>query len=116
MNKLEEFIYTGAPDFIIEILSEDSRFRDNVRKRAEYEQIGVKNYWIIDPLSNANSTFLRLDGKRFHEIKFERKRLEPTCLPGFFLLSECIWPKDNYPEFHTIFRALGLLDSWISKK
>jgi len=116
VGELQEFIYTGAPDFIIEILSEDSRFWDIVRKRAEYEQIKVEEYWIIDPLSYTNSLFLRLEGKKYQEIKFEKKRLEPACISGFFFLKEWIWPKNDYPEFHTVFRALGLLDSWLSKE
>jgi len=116
MGELHEFIYTGAPDFIIEILSEDSRLRDIVRKRAEYEQIRVNEYWIIDPLSYSNSLFLRLEDTKYQEIKFETKKLEPACISGFFFLKEWIWPKTDYPEFHTVFRALGLLDFWLSKE
>ena len=38
----------GVPDFIIEILSPFNRVMDIRRKKALYEQFGVKEYWIID--------------------------------------------------------------------
>ena len=39
----------GAPDFIIEILSESNRAHDLVRKYRKYKNAGVREYWIIDP-------------------------------------------------------------------
>ncbi|HHT9124643.1 MAG TPA: Uma2 family endonuclease [Candidatus Brocadiia bacterium] len=40
----------GAPDLIIEIISEGTRKTDKVIKRRLYEKFGVKEYWIIDPV------------------------------------------------------------------
>lgn len=39
----------GAPDLIVEILSESSRKRDEVTKRKLYEKFAVQEYWIVDP-------------------------------------------------------------------
>jgi len=39
---------TGAPDILIEVLSEDSRVQDEVTKRRLYERFGVTEYWIVD--------------------------------------------------------------------
>ena len=39
----------GAPDFIVEILSDSTRLRDERTKRTLYERFQVKEYWIVDP-------------------------------------------------------------------
>lgn len=39
----------GAPDLVIEILSEATRRTDEVIKRKLYERYSVKEYWIVDP-------------------------------------------------------------------
>jgi Uma2 family endonuclease len=38
----------GAPDFVVEVLSEGSVKKDFAIKRSIYEKAGVKEYWIID--------------------------------------------------------------------
>ena len=39
----------GAPEFVIEVLSESTRKKDMTLKLNKYEACGVKEYWIIDP-------------------------------------------------------------------
>ncbi len=39
----------GAPDLVIEILSEGSRNMDEVVKWTLYQRYGVAEYWIVDP-------------------------------------------------------------------
>jgi len=41
----------GAPDFVIEILSPSTEKRDIAEKKDIYEKYGVKEYWLVDPLS-----------------------------------------------------------------
>ena len=39
----------GAPDLVIEILSEATAKRDRTYKKALYARYGVKEYWLVDP-------------------------------------------------------------------
>ena len=40
----------GAPDLVVEILSPSTRRKDMVLKLYKYQNAGVREYWIIDPL------------------------------------------------------------------
>jgi Uma2 family endonuclease len=42
----------GAPDLVIEIMSEHSRRRDKLQKTKAYAKYGVPEYWIIDMSSS----------------------------------------------------------------
>ena len=54
----------GAPDLLVEILSEGNRRHDEVVKRKLYEAFGVKEYWVIDPVLETIKVF-RLENGRF---------------------------------------------------
>lgn len=51
-NKLNDKGCTGAPDWIIEIVSPGSRRMDYFTKLFKYRTAGVREYWIVDPIKN----------------------------------------------------------------
>lgn len=51
-DKLDEKGCKGAPDWIIEIVSPDSRRMDYFTKVFKYRTAGVREYWIVDPGKN----------------------------------------------------------------
>lgn len=42
----------GVPDLIVEIISPSNVFTDRNRKKKVYQQIGVREYWIVDPANH----------------------------------------------------------------
>ena len=48
-NKLTDKGCSGAPDWIIEIVSPSSRRMDYFTKLFKYRTAGVREYWIVDP-------------------------------------------------------------------
>jgi Uma2 family endonuclease len=48
-SKIDERGCSGAPDFIIEILSPSSTTRDKLLKFNLYLDAGVREYWVVDP-------------------------------------------------------------------
>lgn len=48
-DQLEEKGCLGAPDIVIEILSDGNNWRELTDKFRVYEEAGVKEYWIINP-------------------------------------------------------------------
>jgi Uma2 family endonuclease len=49
----------GAPDLVVEILSDSTRRADETVKRSLYESFGVREYWLIDPKRRTLQVFRR---------------------------------------------------------
>jgi Uma2 family endonuclease len=49
LNVIGEDNIQGAPDLVVEILSESSAYRDTIQKKMLYARFGVKEYWIVAP-------------------------------------------------------------------
>jgi Uma2 family endonuclease len=76
---------TGAPDLIVEILSDFSLELDQDLKLSLYERSGVQEYWIVDPVLETVKVY-RLNGgvyERVAELSAEAGDwLETPLLPG----------------------------------
>jgi Uma2 family endonuclease len=96
----------GPPDLIIEIVSPESQGRDYGIKLNEYEQAGVREYWIIDPLRD-DVLFYQLDDegvfRRF--APDEKGTYHSVILPGLKLEVALLW-RDPLPD---IFEAIALV-------
>ena len=75
----------GAPDIVIEIISETSRKTDEITKKKLYERHGVQEYWIVDPELELVKIYCLTDGRygRAEERAEERGETVTTVLlPG----------------------------------
>lgn len=64
-NKLTERGCTGAPDWIIEIISPGNSSHDYIRKLNLYADAGVREYWIVNPINRTVLVY------HLEESKFE---------------------------------------------
>jgi Uma2 family endonuclease len=89
----------GPPDLAIEIVSPDSIERDYVRKREQYRQAGVPEYWIVDEMEQRIALLKRGASGAYRETKPRKGMLHSKVLTGFWLRPEWLWqeprPKKN---------------------
>jgi Uma2 family endonuclease len=97
--------FDAAPDLAIEIVSPDSQSRDRREKFTEYEKAGVREYWIIDPLSKTAELY-RLERKRFLAVEATDGVLPSSVLRGFRLKPGLLWRKP-LPKVSTVLRQLA---------
>lgn len=62
-------ICRARPLLAVEIFSPTSRLRDASLKKAFYARLGVRSYWLVDPIKPALTAF-ELRGADFAEIKY----------------------------------------------
>ncbi len=90
---------TAAPDIAVEVVARENRERDYGEKKRLYEQTGVKEYWIIDPLQNRCEVY-RLKRRRYHLVSLERNRIfRSQVLKGFWLDVEWLF-SDPLPSYY----------------
>jgi Uma2 family endonuclease len=86
LERIGEAYLDGAPDLVVEVVSETTRRRDEVLKRHLYERHGVGEYWLVDPVVEVVKVFRRAaDGtfERLPELSLEASdTLSTPLLPG----------------------------------
>lgn len=61
LNIIGEKNIQGAPDLVIEIISENTAYRDLVQKKKLYARFGVKEYWIVIPEEGSIEIYILKD-------------------------------------------------------
>lgn len=72
-DRLDEKGCHGAPDWVIEIVSPSSKDMDYKRKRIVYQEAGVREYWIIDPLQETVTIYHFETGEEAARYRFTDK-------------------------------------------
>ena len=88
----------GAPDLLIEVLSEGHRPHDEVVKRKLYEHVGVREYWILDPEVETVKVYRLNQGAYGKPAMLSREdgdALESPLLPEFRCALEEIFAKSG---------------------
>ncbi len=73
LSILNEKNLRGAPDLVVEVLSDSTRRIDEIVKRRLYERQGVREYWVVDPVLETVKVYRRAEGgfERVAELSTE---------------------------------------------
>ncbi len=88
LDRLSQERLSGPADLVVEVISDDSVARDRADKFYEYQEAGVREYWILDSRpGRERADFYVLDEKgRYRPVPpASDGRYHSTILPGFWL-------------------------------
>ena len=97
----------GPADLAIEIVSPDSLGRDRGDKFAEYEQAGISEYWLIDPIRQ-QAEFYQLVNHHYQTIDLQDGIYHSKVLPEFQLTEAWLW-QDPLPNVLDILKYLNII-------
>jgi Uma2 family endonuclease len=108
LHKITTNYLDGAPDIAVEIISPDSRNRDRGEKFYEYEQAGVREYWLIDP-DRKQAEFYRRGEDGIFRLAFVGREgvFRSDVLKGFWLKVEWLW-HEPLPSLMSVLKAWEL--------
>jgi Uma2 family endonuclease len=107
-SRIRATFIDGPPDLVVEIVSPDSQNRDRRDKYAEYQIAGVREYWVIDPLSQTFDAYT-LRGRKFRRMDSDDGRVSSIVLPGFYLRLTWLFGRQR-PRVAQVLREFGLRD------
>jgi Uma2 family endonuclease len=92
---LTEANVQGAPALLVEVLSPSTRRRDEGIKRQLFDRVGVREYWMVDPLARRVVVFRRSDGGALEEAEVLRcdtgATLTTSLLPDLTLAIDALF-------------------------
>jgi Uma2 family endonuclease len=90
-DKIKKQYVENTADLVIEIISPESRTRDKGDKFYEYEQAGVKEFWLIDP-DRKRAEFYSLGDDGFFNFEMpENGIFKSKVLAGMNLKVDWLW-------------------------
>lgn len=75
----------GPADIAVEVVSNESRSRDRGEKFYEYEEGGVREYWLIDPEREVAEFYVRNENGIFETTVLEGGVFQSRVLEGFWV-------------------------------
>jgi Uma2 family endonuclease len=104
----------GPADLVVEIVSPDSSGRDRGEKFDEYQQAGVREYWVIDSrpgMERADFWVLDEQGKYRHVPLDAAGIYHSTVLPGLWLDTNWLWLEEQPDPAETLTHTIGIKPS-----
>jgi Uma2 family endonuclease len=109
LDRLRESFLDGPADLVVEIISPESRGRDRGEKFYEYEQSGVREYWLLDPLRRQAEMYGVGEDGIYRPLPVgEDGLLRSAVLEGLWLRLDWLW-QDPLPKLLAVLREWGLV-------
>jgi Uma2 family endonuclease len=109
LNRLKHTHLDGPADLVIEIISPESRARDRGEKFYEYEQGGVREYWLLDPIRR-RAEFYSLGPDGIYRLLAVDSDgiVRSAVLEGLWLRVEWLW-QEPLPPLLRVLQAWGVV-------
>jgi len=108
LSRLNDNLLDRPADLVIEILSPESRSRDRGEKFYEYEQGGVREYWLVDPERRRAEFYQRDTEGTFRPVLPDADGVyRSVVLTGLYLRVAWLWQKP-LPTPLSVLREWGL--------
>ena len=109
LDILGEKALKGAPDLVVEIVSPGETRAEILQRQADYESIGVREFWIVDlPRREFRALSLNEKTGRLEEMEVKEGVFESKVLAGFRLKVDWLWQRP-LPNAIEILRELGAI-------
>lgn len=94
LERLKETYLDGPADLVVEVASPESAGRDRGDKFYEYEQAGIPEYWLIDPVRE-RAEFYQLDDQgHYHLVLPDAEEVyRSRILSGSWLHMSWLWQR-----------------------
>lgn len=107
LGRLKATFLDGPADLVIEVISPESTSRDRGEKYFEYEEAGIREYWLIDPLRSHAEFYQLNEIGRFNLVEEGNQGTYPSReINGFELELKWLW---NPPRLVEAFASLGII-------
>ena len=109
LARLQNAYLDGPADLVVEIISRDSRARDRGEKFYQYEQGGVREYWLLDYLRRQAEFYQLGSDGIYRSVPVDAAGLyRSAVLNGLWLTVEWLW-QEPLPLLLNVLKEWGLV-------
>lgn len=105
-DRVHETFVEGAADLVIEVVSPSTRAVDRGVKYYEYEQAGVPEYWLVDPLRERVEADRLGAGGAYEPVALGEPPVlrSEIALPGMWIPAQWLW-RNPLPRIPEVFKT-----------
>lgn len=103
LRHLRQNYFDGPADLAVEIISPESVQRDREDKFNEYQSAGVREYWLLDPVSQQAEFYVLQNGQYERAQPDAANIYRSTVLAGFWIDVNWLW-QQPLPRLRDVLR------------